>query len=141
MLKLKNPSLLRNTCPIAGNWIGADAKEAIKVLNPADNSLVGTVPGLGAEETQRAIDAAEAAFKPWAARAARERTAILRRWFELMLANADDLAALMTAEQGKPLAEAKGEVRLCRLLHRMVRGRGQARLWRDHSGADRGYAH
>lgn len=110
MLKLKNTALLRDACPIAGSWVGAGGKEPIEVRNPADNSLVGTVPVLGAEEALRAIDAAEVAFKTWSVRAARERTAILRRWFELVLANADDLAALMTAEQGKPLAEAKGEV-------------------------------
>ncbi|WP_298216664.1 NAD-dependent succinate-semialdehyde dehydrogenase [Acidocella sp.] len=109
MLTLKNPSLLRDSCLIGGAWTDAGAAERIEVRNPADHSLVGTVPCLGAAETERAIAAAEAAFKPWAGRAARERAAILRRWFELVVAHADDLGALMTAEQGKPLAEAKGE--------------------------------
>jgi succinate-semialdehyde dehydrogenase/glutarate-semialdehyde dehydrogenase len=110
MIKLKNPGLLRHECLIAGAWTGGDAAETIAVLNPADGSLVGRVPSLGAVETEQAIAAAQAAFKPWAARPARERTAILRRWFDLIVAHADDLAALMTAEQGKPLAEARGEV-------------------------------
>ncbi|MGE4482769.1 NAD-dependent succinate-semialdehyde dehydrogenase [Acidocella sp.] len=108
MLKLKNPALLRDRCLIAGNWTKG-GNETIEVHNPADGGLVGSVPCLGSTETEQAIAAAAAAFKPWAARPARERTAILRRWFELIMANADDLAALMTAEQGKPLAEAKGE--------------------------------
>ena len=110
MIKLKNPGLLRHECLIAGAWTGGNAAETIAVLNPADGSLVGRVPALGAAETKQAIAAAQAAFKPWAARPARERTAILRRWFDLIVAHADDLAALMTAEQGKPLAEARGEV-------------------------------
>lgn len=110
MVKLARPDLLRNECLIAGAWTGRDAAETIAVTDPADGSLVGHVPALGEAETKAAIAAADAAFKPWAARPARERAVLLRRWFDLMVTHADDLAALMTAEQGKPLAEARGEV-------------------------------
>ncbi len=82
----------------------------MKVDNPADGSLVGTVPDMGAAETRRAVEAANAALPAWRALTAKERSVVLRKWFDLMVANADDLAALLTAEQGKPLAEAKGEV-------------------------------
>ncbi|MGU3496704.1 NADP-dependent succinate-semialdehyde dehydrogenase [Xanthobacteraceae bacterium A53D] len=110
MLKLKNNDLLRDACLVNGEWRKAASGEAIDVTNPANGAVVGRVPRLSGTETQEAIDAAAAAFGPWAKKAAKERTALLRRWFELIMANADDLAALMTAEQGKPLAEAKGEV-------------------------------
>lgn len=109
MLALKSPHLLRDAALIDGAWVGAEA-ERIDVTNPATGQVVGTVPALGVAETERAIEAASVAFPAWAALAARERGAILRRWYELMLAHADDLAAIMTAEQGKPLAEARGEV-------------------------------
>ncbi|HTD04591.1 NAD-dependent succinate-semialdehyde dehydrogenase [Undibacterium sp.] len=107
-LTLKDPSLLRNQAYINGLWV--DAAGSFAVTNPANQKLVGSVPNMGAAETQAAIDAAQAAFPGWAAKTGKERAAVLRKWFDLMIANADDLAALMTAEQGKPLAEAKGEV-------------------------------
>ena len=107
-LSLKDPSLLKDKCYVAGEWVGG--AERIAVTNPVDDSLVGYVPKLGAAETRRAIDAAEVAQKSWAKRTAKERAGILRKWFELMLANQEDLAQLMTAEQGKPLAESRGEI-------------------------------
>jgi len=107
---LKDPSLLRDRCLIDGQWVEAESRARIKVDNPADGSLVGTVPECGAAETRRAIDAANAALPAWRSLLAKERSAILRKWFDLMVANADDLAAILTAEQGKPLAEARGEV-------------------------------
>ncbi|MDO8788166.1 MAG: NAD-dependent succinate-semialdehyde dehydrogenase [Sulfuritalea sp.] len=106
---MKNPKLLRNACLINGEWQPATGA-SIEVRNPATGDLVGSVPSFGAAETRRAIDAADAAFHPWRAKSAGERAKILRRWFELMMANQEDLARLMTLEQGKPLAEARGEI-------------------------------
>ncbi|SHO63396.1 succinate semialdehyde dehydrogenase [Pseudoxanthobacter soli DSM 19599] len=110
MVQLANPALLRDGGLIDGAWRQARSGETVAVTNPADGSVVGPVPRFSAQEVEQAIEAAEAAFGPWSQRAARERSAILKRWFELIVANADDLAAIMTAEQGKPLAEAKGEI-------------------------------
>ena len=109
-LELKDPSLLRDACCIDGEWLAADSGERITVTNPADGKPLGTVPRMGAAETRRAIAAADAAWPAWRARPAKERSNLMRKWFELMMANQDDLAAIMTAEQGKPLAEARGEV-------------------------------
>jgi succinate-semialdehyde dehydrogenase/glutarate-semialdehyde dehydrogenase len=109
-LALKDPSLFRQACFVGGKWIEADSGRAITVVNPATGEPLGTVPALGQAETRRAIEAAQAAYPAWRALTAKERATILRKLFDLMLANADDLAAIMTAEQGKPLAEAKGEV-------------------------------
>ena len=110
MLTLKDPTLLIDTCLLNGAWVAARSGKTIDVTNPADGSVVGRVPSLSAEEAEEAIAAADAAFPAWRARTAKERSAILRKWFDLMVANAEDLAAIMTAEQGKPLAEAKGEI-------------------------------
>ena len=107
---LRDPSLLRQQCYVDGAWIDADGGGTTEVTNPATGAVIGTVPTLGAAETRRAIVAAARAFPAWAARTAKERAAILRRWHDLMLANVEDLAVLMTAEQGKPLAESKGEI-------------------------------
>ncbi|MFZ6674786.1 NAD-dependent succinate-semialdehyde dehydrogenase [Undibacterium sp. Xuan67W] len=107
-LNLKDPSLLRNQAYINGTWVGTS--ETFYVTNPATSALIGTVPNFGAEQAQAAIEAAQTAFPLWAAKTGKERAAIMRKWFDLMVANADDLAILMTVEQGKPLAEAKGEV-------------------------------
>lgn len=109
-LKLKDPSLLRQQCYVDGAWIEADAGGKLEVTNPATGEVIGTVPQLGVAETRRAIEAAAAALPAWAARTAKDRAGILRRFSDLLLANVDDLAMLMTAEQGKPLAEARGEV-------------------------------
>ncbi|AVS63052.1 NADP-dependent succinate-semialdehyde dehydrogenase I [Paracidovorax avenae] len=110
MLKLKNPGLLREQAYLDGRWVDADDGGTIDVTNPATGATVARVPRMGAAEARRAIEAANRAWGPWRRRTAKERAAILRRWNDLMLANADDLAAIMTAEQGKPLAEASGEV-------------------------------
>ena len=107
---LKDASLLRQQCYIDGQWTGADSGGSLDVANPASGEKLGTVPNAGAAETRRAIEAAARAFPAWAARTAKDRGQVLRRWSDLMLANQDDLAALMTAEQGKPLAESKGEI-------------------------------
>ncbi|MFJ3047990.1 NADP-dependent succinate-semialdehyde dehydrogenase [Herbaspirillum chlorophenolicum] len=110
MLQLKDPSLLRQQAYLNGQWRDADDGAAFDVFNPANGERLGQVPQMGAAETRRAIEAANAAWPAWKKKTAKERSAILRRWHELMLANADDLALIMTAEQGKPLAEAKGEI-------------------------------
>jgi succinate-semialdehyde dehydrogenase/glutarate-semialdehyde dehydrogenase len=105
---LKDTALLRNKAFIDGKWV--DGASTFKVFNPANGALIGSVPNLGTQETQAAIDAAAKAFPAWAAKTGKERAAVMRKWFELMIAHTDDLATLMTAEQGKPLAEARGEV-------------------------------
>ncbi len=110
MLNLKDPTLLREQVFLAGEWIDADTRETIPVSNPATGEQIGTVPMCGTEETRRAIAAAEPAQRDWERRPAKERTAILRKLNDLMLANQDDLALIMTTEQGKPLAESKGEI-------------------------------
>ena len=107
---LQDPSLFRTQSYINGEWIDADSGMRFEVDNPADGSIVGSVPDCGAAETRRAIAAANAALPAWRALTAKQRSALLRRWYELMLLNADDLALILTTEQGKPLAEAKGEI-------------------------------
>ena len=109
-MKLSDPKLFRQQCYINGNWVDATSGETIDVTNPATGEVLGSIPKMGAAETKQAIDAANAAWPAWRAKTAKERAGILRKWFELMMANQDDLGVLMTAEQGKPLAEAKGEV-------------------------------
>jgi succinate-semialdehyde dehydrogenase/glutarate-semialdehyde dehydrogenase len=106
--KLNDPALLRNQAYLNGAWTGA--AHQFDVTNPADGVTIGSVPNMGAAEAQAAIDAAQAAFPAWAAKTGKERAAVMRKWFDLLITHADDLAAIMTAEQGKPLAEAKGEV-------------------------------
>ncbi len=110
MLKLKDPSLLRQQAFVAGEWVDADDGGTVAVVNPATGETLGTVPMCGAAETKRAIAAAEVAQRAWAQVSAKERAAILRKLNDLMLANTDDLALIMTSEQGKPLAESKGEI-------------------------------
>ncbi|MGZ9899186.1 NADP-dependent succinate-semialdehyde dehydrogenase [Shewanella gaetbuli] len=107
---LNDKSLLIEQCYINGQWTSAQSGETVAIYNPATAELVGHVPVMGAQETQHAIDAANKALPQWRALTAKERSGKLRRWFELLLENTDDLAMLMTCEQGKPLAEAKGEV-------------------------------
>ena len=110
MLQLKDPTLLRHQAYVNGAWADADGGQTINVNNPATGEHIGTVPLMGAAETRRAIEAANAAWPAWRKKTAKERAAVLRRWHDLILENADDLALIMTTEQGKPLPEAKGEV-------------------------------
>jgi succinate-semialdehyde dehydrogenase/glutarate-semialdehyde dehydrogenase len=110
MLQLKDPSLLRQQGYINGEWTDADGGATLAVTNPATGEQIGTVPVMGAAETKRAIDAANAAWPAWRKKPAVERARILRKWNDLILENTDDLALLMTAEQGKPLSESRGEV-------------------------------
>ena len=109
-LQLKDPSLFRQQCYIDGKWVDADSGKTIPVTNPATGEILGTIPNMGAAETRRAIEAANAAWPAWRAKTAKERANILRKWFDLMMANQEDLARILTAEQGKPLAEARGEI-------------------------------
>ncbi|QUN05076.1 NADP-dependent succinate-semialdehyde dehydrogenase [Shewanella yunxiaonensis] len=109
-MKLQYPQLLKQQAFIDGCWCDADDKQTQSVINPATGEALAQVPYMGAAETQRAIDAAQAALPQWRALTAKARSNILRRWFELIVQHTDDLALLMTSEQGKPLAEARGEV-------------------------------
>jgi succinate-semialdehyde dehydrogenase/glutarate-semialdehyde dehydrogenase len=109
-LPLKDKSLFRQQCYINGQWVDADSAKTVDVTNPATGELLGTIPLMGAAETRRAIEAANVAWGPWRKKTAKERANVLRKWFNLMMENQDDLAMLMTAEQGKPLAESKGEI-------------------------------
>jgi succinate-semialdehyde dehydrogenase/glutarate-semialdehyde dehydrogenase len=109
-LTLKDPSLLREANYIDGKWVQADGGRKMTVKNPATGELVGEVPAMGAVETRRAIEAANRALPGWRAMLAKERSAILRKLFNLMTENTEDLARIMTAEQGKPLAESRGEI-------------------------------
>ena len=109
-IALKDPSLLRQQCYVDGKWIDADDGGSMPVVDPATGMPVGTAPVMHAAETKRAIDAANRALPAWRSKTARERSAILRKWQDLMLANIEDLALILTTEQGKPLSEAKGEV-------------------------------
>ncbi len=130
-IALKDVALLRTAGHVDGRWSEADDGASFEVDDPATGQRIAQVANFGASEAERAIAAAAAALPAWAKKTAKERAAVMRRWFDLMLANADDLALLMTSEQGKPLAEAKGEVVYARVVHRMVRRRGQARRRRD----------
>jgi len=109
-MKLRDADLLRTRAFIGGKWVDATNGATRQVVNPATREPIGAVPDMGAGETRRAIEAAAQAFPAWAAQTARERAAVLRRWYELLMANLEDLATLMTAEQGKPLAESRGEI-------------------------------
>jgi len=109
-LSLQNPRLFREQCYIGGEWRSTASSLSLPVLNPATQQVLGVVPSMAAEEVRAAIDAAHQALPAWQKNTARERAVILRRWYDLMMANQDDLATIMTAEQGKPLAESKGEI-------------------------------
>ena len=110
-LNLQQPTLFRQQAYVDGAWCDADSGASTPVLNPADGALLGVIPRMGRAETQRAIDAANAAWGPWRKKTAGERGAILRKWSDLILAHTDDLAFIMSSEQGKPLAESAGEIR------------------------------
>ncbi|MBV7256643.1 NAD-dependent succinate-semialdehyde dehydrogenase [Pacificimonas sp. WHA3] len=107
-MNLSRPDLLREDCYIAGEWTGGEAR--IPVTNPATGEIIANVPKLGAAETKRAIEAAATAMKPWAAQTAKDRAKVMRRWADLMIEHQEDLAIIMTAEQGKPLTESRGEI-------------------------------
>ncbi len=107
---LKDASLLQQSAYIDGEWVGADGGGTVDVTNPSTGTVIGTVPDMGQPETARAIEAARIAQKSWAAKTGKDRSAVLRKWFELIMANQDDLGTILTAEMGKPLAEAKGEI-------------------------------
>ena len=109
-LPLRDPSLFRQACLVGGKWVEAAGGATMTVRNPASGEAIGTVPAFGAAETRGAIEAASGAFPAWRRMLAKERSAILRRLFTSMIENTDDLAMIMTAEQGKPLAESKGEI-------------------------------
>ncbi len=109
-MDLSDTTLLRQQAFVDGRWTDADSGDTVEVTNPATGEVLGTVPKMGAVETRRAIDAANAAWPAWRAKTAKERAEILKKWFALLMENQEDLGVLMTAEQGKPLAEAKGEV-------------------------------
>ncbi len=109
-LQLNDPSLLRQQAYVNGQWCDADSGARTEIRNPATDELIGSVPNMGRGETRRAIEAAQAAQPAWRALTAKARANLLRNWFELILANQEDLARIMTAEQGKPLAEARGEI-------------------------------
>ncbi|HJR20638.1 MAG TPA: aldehyde dehydrogenase family protein, partial [Dongiaceae bacterium] len=109
-LSLKDPSLFRQQCYINGQWADADSGKTIDVTNPATGEVLGTIPNMGTAETRRAIEAANAAWAGWRKKTAKERANILRKLFNLMMENQEDLGVLMTAEQGKPMAESKGEI-------------------------------
>ena len=109
-MDLKDPKLFRQQAYVNGAWSDADSCETVPVTNPSTSEVIGHVPNMGADETRRAIEAANAAWPAWRAKTAKERADILRRWNDLMLENADDLAKIMTLEQGKPFQEAKGEI-------------------------------
>ena len=109
-LQLKDPKLFREQCYVDGGWADADSRKTIPVNNPATGEVLGSVPRMGAQEARRAVEAAERAWPAWRAKTAKERAVILRKWFDLMMASQEDLAQILTAEQGKPLAEARGEI-------------------------------
>ena len=109
-MKLKDPSLLRQQCYVNGAWVDGAGGAKLPVTNPATGRQLGTIPAINAAGAEAAVTAAHKAFPVWAAKTAKERAVILRRWFELIMANQEDLAVLMTAEQGKPLAESRGEI-------------------------------
>jgi len=108
--ELKDPRLFREACYVDGEWVKGNSNQTISVDNPATSEIIGRVPKLSGPETRQAIEAANRAFPAWSKKTAKERAAVLRRWFDLMMANQEDLARLMTLEQGKPLAESRGEV-------------------------------
>jgi succinate-semialdehyde dehydrogenase / glutarate-semialdehyde dehydrogenase len=109
-MQLKDATLLRQQCYVDGAWTDAEAEKTITVKNPATSEPIGTIPNMGARETRRAIETAERAWPAWRSKTGKERANILRRWYDLIMANQDDLAVIMTTEQGKPLAESRGEV-------------------------------
>ena len=109
-MQLKDPSLLKDKAYVDGAWIAADSGATFEVTNPVNGKVLATLPDLLEGETRKAIEAANAAWPAWAAKTAKERATVMRKWFDLMMANQEDLAVIMTSEQGKPIAESRGEV-------------------------------
>ena len=109
-IKLNDPSLLRQQCYINGEWVNATSGQTIEVDNPATGEIIASVPSLSAAEVRGAIEAADAAWGSWRKKTGKERAHVMRTWFNLMMENQEDLARLMTLEQGKPLAESRGEI-------------------------------
>ena len=143
-MNIKDQSLFRQQCYIDGQWVDADSGETLEVNNPSSGSVIGTVPKMGAAETERAVDAAELAFQSWRHRTAKERAAILRKLADLMMENQEDLAALMTIEQGKPLAESRGEVVYAASFFEWFAEEGKTTVWRcytDSSSRSQNYRH
>ena len=130
--RLKDPSLLRDRCYIDGAWIGTPASP---VTNPANGVEIAKIPRMSTTEATQAVEAAERAFPAWAKLTAKQRSNILRKWFDLIVANREDLAMILTTEQGKPLAEALGEVDISGAYVEFFAE--EARLWRDHPDATR----
>src|SRR5262249_11366059 len=110
LTQLKDARLFREACYVDGRWVRAKSGGTVSVDNPATGEIIGAVPKLGATETREAIEAANRAFPAWSKKTGKERAAVLRKWFDLMMENQEDLARLMTLEQGKPLTESHGEV-------------------------------
>ena len=137
-MKLADPSLLKSQCLVDGKWVGEGTRP---IANPATGAVLAKTPRFGEAETIDAIEAAQRAFGPWAKTLPKERAQILRRWFDLIIANRDDIALIMTSEQGKPLAEARGEVDYAAGLHRVFRRGGEAHLWRGQSDLPRRFPH
>ncbi|HHL42594.1 MAG TPA: NAD-dependent succinate-semialdehyde dehydrogenase, partial [Hellea balneolensis] len=109
-MKLNDPKLFRQQCYINGEWCDADDGDVFAVTNPATCAKIGSAPNMGAEETRRAIAAANKAWADWAGRTSKERSTIIRKWYDLIMENHEDLAVIMTVEQGKPIAESRGEI-------------------------------
>ena len=109
-MELNNKSLFKQKCFINGEWVDSSSGKTLEVNNPASLEIIGKVPKCSVSETKKAIDDANTAFQTWKETTAKERSVILKKWGELIAENADDLAKIMTIEQGKPLAEAKGEI-------------------------------
>lgn len=109
-MQLNDTALFKTECYIDGAWQGADSGDTIEVTNPATGEVIASVPNMGKAEAERAVAAAQAALPAWRAKSAKERSQILRKWFDLMMAHQEDLGKILTLEQGKPLPEAKGEI-------------------------------
>ena len=131
--RLKDPSLLREQCYIDGAWVGTPSTP---VTNPVNSVELAKVPKMSTAEATQAVEAAERAFPAWAKLTAKQRSNILRKWFDLIVANREDLALILTSEQGKPLVGGARRSRYRRRLCRVLRGRSPARLWRNHSNAE-----
>ena len=109
-MEIKNTDLFKEQCYINGEWVNSNNNEFIKVNNPATLEIIGKVPKCGAEETKVAIEAANTSWDNWKGKSSKDRSIILRKWFDLIMVNQEDLAQIMTIEQGKPISESRGEI-------------------------------